>query len=63
MKKNILIVFGTRPEAIKFAPLINEFRKWPNIFNLKICGDTRGKCNKFDKLSTVQTDVQTILQY
>ena len=25
--KKILIVFGTRPEAIKMAPLIKEFQK------------------------------------
>ncbi len=27
MKKKIMFVFGTRPEAIKLAPLIHEFRK------------------------------------
>ena len=26
MKKKILIVFGTRPEAIKMAPLVNKFK-------------------------------------
>ena len=25
--KKILIVFGTRPEAIKMAPLVKEFQK------------------------------------
>lgn len=35
--KKILIVFGTRPEAIKMAPLVKEFQKFPNIFNLKVC--------------------------
>lgn len=32
----VLIVFGTRPEAIKMAPLILEMSKRPEI-NLKIC--------------------------
>ncbi len=35
--KKILIVFGTRPEAIKIAPLIKEFEKYPDIFDMKIC--------------------------
>jgi len=35
--KKILIVFGTRPEAIKMAPLIKEFQKFPDYFELKVC--------------------------
>lgn len=35
MKKN-LIVFGTRPEAIKMAPLVKEFLKHPE-FETKVC--------------------------
>ncbi|HIP29870.1 MAG TPA: UDP-N-acetylglucosamine 2-epimerase (non-hydrolyzing) [Sulfurospirillum arcachonense] len=35
--KKILIVFGTRPEAIKMAPLIKEFKKYPDMFNTKVC--------------------------
>ncbi len=37
MKKKVLIIFGTRPEAIKMAPLVKEFLKHPNFFELKIC--------------------------
>lgn len=33
----ILIVFGTRPEAIKMAPLVKEFKKHPNLFQTKVC--------------------------
>lgn len=33
----LLIVFGTRPEAIKMAPLIKEFRKHNDIFEIKVC--------------------------
>lgn len=32
-----LIVFGTRPEAIKMAPLIKEFQKHPDKFITKVC--------------------------
>lgn len=35
--KKILIVFGTRPEAIKMAPLVKEFQKHSNDFNMKVC--------------------------
>jgi len=33
----ILIIFGTRPEAIKMAPLIKEFQKYPKLFDLQVC--------------------------
>jgi UDP-N-acetylglucosamine 2-epimerase (non-hydrolysing) len=36
MIKN-LIVFGTRPEAIKMAPLIKEFKKQPKLFDTRVC--------------------------
>ena len=36
MKKN-LIIFGTRPEAIKMAPLVKEFLKHSNHFETKVC--------------------------
>ena len=35
--KKILLVFGTRPEAIKMAPLVKEFEKHPDIFDIKVC--------------------------
>ena len=37
MKKRNLIVFGTRPEAIKMAPLVKEFQKVPENFETKVC--------------------------
>jgi len=33
----ILIVFGTRPEAIKMAPLVNAFKAKSDYFNTKVC--------------------------
>jgi UDP-N-acetylglucosamine 2-epimerase (non-hydrolysing) len=35
--KKVLLIFGTRPEAIKMAPLVKEFKKYPNLFNTKVC--------------------------
>ena len=35
--KKILLVFGTRPEAIKMAPLIHEFKMHPDLFETKVC--------------------------
>ena len=37
MKKKILLIFGTRPEAIKMAPLVKEFQKHPGVFETKVC--------------------------
>ncbi|WP_312342365.1 non-hydrolyzing UDP-N-acetylglucosamine 2-epimerase [Chryseobacterium binzhouense] len=36
MKKN-LIIFGTRPEAIKMAPLVKQFQKHTDSFETKVC--------------------------
>ena len=33
----ILIVFGTRPEAIKMAPLVKTFQRHADAFNTKVC--------------------------
>ncbi len=32
-----MLVFGTRPEAIKMCPLVKEFQKFPDIFNTIVC--------------------------
>ncbi len=32
-----MLVFGTRPEAIKMAPLVKEFQKWPEDFETIVC--------------------------
>ena len=37
MKKKTLIIFGTRPEAIKMAPLVKEFQKNTIDFETKVC--------------------------
>jgi UDP-N-acetylglucosamine 2-epimerase (non-hydrolysing) len=37
MSKKILVVFGTRPEAIKMLPLIKEFQKYPQEISYSVC--------------------------
>lgn len=36
-KRRILLVFGTRPEAIKMAPLIRQFKNHPEYFETRVC--------------------------
>ena len=35
--KKIMLVFGTRPEAIKMCPLVKEFQKYPQDFETIVC--------------------------
>lgn len=35
--KKILLVFGTRPEAIKMAPLVKAFQQQTQFFDTKVC--------------------------
>lgn len=35
--KKIILVFGTRPEAIKMAPLVKELQKYPDEFQTLVC--------------------------
>ena len=35
--KKIMLVFGTRPEAIKMCPLVKEFQKYPKNFETIVC--------------------------
>ena len=41
--KNILVVFGTRPEVIKLAPVIMELRKYPDKYNVIVCNTEQQK--------------------
>ena len=41
--KNILFVFGTRPEVIKLAPVILELKKYPNKYKVIICNTEQQK--------------------
>ena len=42
-KKNILFVFGTRPEVIKLAPVILELKKCPELYNVIVCNSEQQK--------------------
>jgi UDP-N-acetylglucosamine 2-epimerase (non-hydrolysing) len=33
----LLLIFGTRPEAIKLCPLVSEFRRHPQLFKVRVC--------------------------
>ena len=35
--KKVMLVFGTRPEAIKMCPLVKEFQKYPKDFETIVC--------------------------
>ena len=35
--KKVMLVFGTRPEAIKMCPLVKEFQKHPESFVTQVC--------------------------
>src|SRR5574344_994399 len=42
-KKNLLVVFGTRPEVIKLAPVIIELRKNSDKYNVIVCNTEQQK--------------------
>lgn len=42
-RKKLLFVFGTRPEAIKIAPLIIELLKYKTIFEVVVCSTGQHK--------------------
>lgn len=53
-----MIVFGTRPEAIKMAPLIKEFQKHPNKFEIIVCltGQHREMLDQVLQLFEIQSN-------
>lgn len=58
MKKKVLLVFGTRPEAIKMAPLVKEFQKNADKFNTLVCvtGQHREMLDQVLRLFNIQPD-------
>lgn len=58
-KMNVLCVFGTRPEVIKMAPVVQEFRKHPKQFATKVCvtGQHRQMIDPLLKLFRIKVDV------
>lgn len=57
-KKTIMLVFGTRPEAIKMAPLVKEFQKYPEDFKTVVCvtGQHREMLDQVLKIFDVKPD-------
>lgn len=37
MPRKVMLVFGTRPEAIKMCPLVNELKSRPGEFETTVC--------------------------
>jgi UDP-N-acetylglucosamine 2-epimerase (non-hydrolysing) len=56
--KTILFIYGTRPEAIKMAPLIKEAQKHPGLFEVKIClsGQHRQMLDQINTFFGIQGD-------
>ncbi|PKO98517.1 MAG: UDP-N-acetylglucosamine 2-epimerase (non-hydrolyzing) [Bacteroidetes bacterium HGW-Bacteroidetes-8] len=56
MRKKIMLVFGTRPEAIKMAPLVKEFEKHPTEFETIVCvtGQHREMLDQVLKLFSIE---------
>jgi len=56
--KKIMLVFGTRPEAIKMAPLVKEFQKHPGIFETIVCvtGQHREMLDQVLKIFDIKPD-------
>ena len=56
--KKILLVFGTRPEAIKMAPLVKAFQAQNKSFETKVCvtGQHREMLDQVLSLFEIKTD-------
>ena len=37
MRRTVLFIFGTRPEAIKLCPLLLKLRSFPELYSTKVC--------------------------
>ena len=56
--KKIMLVFGTRPEAIKMCPLVKEFQKHPETFETIVCvtGQHREMLDQVLQIFSVKPD-------
>jgi UDP-N-acetylglucosamine 2-epimerase (non-hydrolysing) len=54
----LLFIYGTRPEAIKMAPLIKAFQKYPDAFDVKVCltGQHRQMLDQINAFFGIQGD-------
>lgn len=58
-KKKVMLVFGTRPEAIKMCPLVKEFQKRPKEFETIVCvtGQHREMLDQVLRIFEVTPDI------
>lgn len=56
--KTVMLVFGTRPEAIKMAPLVKKFQKYPSDFKTVVCvtGQHREMLDQVLKIFDIKPD-------
>lgn len=56
--RKVLLAFGTRPEAIKMAPLVKDFQRYPQKFNTVVCvtGQHREMLDQVLQLFDIQPD-------
>lgn len=56
--KKVMLVFGTRPEAIKMCPLVKEFQKHPTEFETIVCvtGQHREMLDQVLKIFEIKPD-------
>lgn len=56
--KTIMLIFGTRPEAIKMCPLVKEFQKYPESFKTIVCvtGQHREMLDQVLRIFEVEPD-------
>lgn len=57
--RKVMLVFGTRPEAIKMAPLVIEFKKYPQKFDTIVCvtGQHREMLDQVLKIFGITPDI------
>lgn len=68
LKPNILVVVGTRPEAIKLAPVVQELNQREGKFRVKLCSTGQHKemlqqaLSVFDLITDIDLQVMTVNQ-
>ena len=67
-KKKVMLVFGTRPEAIKMAPLVHALKASPDCFEVLVCVTAQHRhmldqvLNIFDIIPDIDLDVMKTAQ-
>jgi UDP-N-acetylglucosamine 2-epimerase (non-hydrolysing) len=58
LRRTVLFIFGTRPEAIKLCPLLLKMRSFPELYSTKVCvtGQHRGMLDQVLAAFAVKPD-------